>query len=113
MAFWVDAVLSAATFDALSVSYRLSLASLLLLWASGFAMHAWLRAEAVSPRTALYGALAYMAAPYHLLDHYYRGAFAEFAAYAVLPFSCCRLAGSPQATPWPSLVDSWPTRRSR
>jgi hypothetical protein len=26
-----------------------------------------------------------MAAPYHLLDHYYRGAYAEFAAYAVLP----------------------------
>jgi hypothetical protein len=73
------------TFDALSVSYRLSLASLLLLWASGLAMHAWLKAAAASPRLALYGALAYMAAPYHLLDHYYRGAYAEFAAYAVLP----------------------------
>jgi len=37
------------------------------------------------PRAALWGALAYMAAPYHLLDHYYRGAYAEFAAYVVLP----------------------------
>ena len=37
-------------------------------------------------RVALWGALAYMAAPYHLLvDHYIRGAFAEGAAYALLP----------------------------
>ncbi len=85
IAFWVDALLSVATFNALPVSYRLSFSSLILLWASGLAMHAWLRGEAVSPRVALYGALAYVAAPYHLLDHYYRGAYAEFAAYAVLP----------------------------
>ena len=85
IAFWIDALLSVATFDAFSASYRLSLASLLLLWASGIAMHAWLKTEATSPRVAFFGALAYMAAPYHLLDHYYRGAYAEFAAYAVLP----------------------------
>ncbi|MBX9946752.1 MAG: hypothetical protein K2Y40_21935 [Reyranella sp.] len=85
LGFWVDAVLSVVTFDLLSVSYRLSLSSLLLLWASGLAMRAWLKAEATSPRVALYGALAYMAAPYHLVDHYYRGAYSEFAAYAVLP----------------------------
>ena len=35
IAFWVDAVLSVVTFDALSVSYRLSLSSLILLWAVG------------------------------------------------------------------------------
>src|SRR5262249_9916250 len=58
---------------------------LLLLWASGLAMYAWLKGEAKSPRAALYGALAYMAAPYHLVDHYLRGAYAEFAAYAVPP----------------------------
>jgi hypothetical protein len=85
IAFWVDALVSIVTFDALSVSYRLSLSPVLLLWASGIAMHAWLKAEATSPRAAFYGALAYMAAPYHLLDHYYRGAYAEFAAYVVLP----------------------------
>jgi hypothetical protein len=85
LGFWVDALLSAVTFDAFSVSYRLSLSSLLLLWASGLAMHAWLKAEVTSPRVALYGALVYMAAPYHLLDHYWRGAYAEFAAYGVLP----------------------------
>jgi hypothetical protein len=83
--FWIDALLSVVTFNTLSVSYRLSFASLLLLWGSGLAMHAWLKAEATSPRVALYGAIAYMAAPYHLLDHYWRGAYAEFAAYAVLP----------------------------
>ena len=85
IAFWVDALLSVVTFDALSVSYRLSFSLLILLWASGVAMHAWLKEEAVSPRVAFYGALAYVAAPYHLLDHYYRGAYAEFAAYVVLP----------------------------
>jgi hypothetical protein len=85
IAFWVDALVSVATFDALSVSYRLPLSWLLLLWASGLAMHTWLKAQVPSPRAALYGALAYMAAPYHLLDHYYRGALAEFAAYVVLP----------------------------
>ena len=85
LAFWVDALLSVVTFNAVSVSYRLSLSWLLLLWASGLAMHAWLKEGGLSPRAALYGALGYMAAPYHLLDHYYRGAYAEFAAYAVLP----------------------------
>ncbi|HYD07297.1 MAG TPA: hypothetical protein VEC60_16295 [Reyranella sp.] len=85
IAFWIDALLSVATLDALSVSYRLSFSSLILLWASGAAMYVWLRAETTSARVALLGALAYVAAPYHLLDHYYRGAYAEFAAYAVLP----------------------------
>jgi len=85
IAFWAAALPSVLTLGTLSPSYCLSLASLLLLWVSGVAMRAWLRAVMASPRTALYGALAYMAAPYHLVDHYYRGAFAEFAAYAVLP----------------------------
>ena len=85
IAFWVDALLSVATFNVPSVSYRLSFSTLVLLWASGLAMHAWLRAEASSPRVALYGAIGYVAAPYHLLDHYYRGTFAELAAYIVLP----------------------------
>lgn len=85
LAFWVDGLLSAVTLDAFSTSYRLSLASLLLLWASGLSMQSWLEAHGISPRAAFYGALAYMAAPYHLVDHYYRGAYAEFAAYVVLP----------------------------
>ena len=60
IAFWVDAVLSVVTFDALPVSYRLSLSSLILLWVSGVTMHAWLKAEGAAPRIALYGALAYV-----------------------------------------------------
>lgn len=84
IAFWVAALCSLATFGVLSASYCLSLATLVLLWASGMAMRAWLRA-ATEPRVALYGAVAYMAGPYHLVDHYHRGAFAEFAAYVVLP----------------------------
>ncbi len=85
IAFWIDALLSVLTFNAPSVSYRLSLSTLVLLWASGLAMHAWLKVEAPSSRIALYGAVGYVAAPYHLLDHYHRGAFAELAAYVVLP----------------------------
>jgi hypothetical protein len=85
IAFWIDALLSVVTLNALPVSWRLSVSSMLLLWASGVAMHRWLETEAASSRAPLLGALAYMAAPYHLLDHYYRGAYAEFSAYVVLP----------------------------
>ncbi len=86
LAFWLDGVVSLVTLNLLSVSHRLTLDGLLLLWASGLAMHAWLTAETGRARVALWGALAYMAAPYHLLvDHYIRGAFAEGAAYVFLP----------------------------
>jgi hypothetical protein len=85
LAFWLDALLSVVTFDAMPVSYRLSVVWALLLWGSGLAMYAWLRGEALDRAMSLLGALAYMAAPYHLLDHYVRGALAEFAAYTVLP----------------------------
>lgn len=50
--------------------------------ASGFAMHAWLKDTAKSP---LFGTLLYMAAPYHVLDFYSRGAIAEFWAIAFIP----------------------------
>jgi hypothetical protein len=83
--FWFDSVVSALTANLLSVPYRLALTSTLILFASGLAMRAWLSDEGATARAALLGALAYMAAPYHLLDYYMRGAFAEFTAYAVLP----------------------------
>jgi hypothetical protein len=85
LAFWIDALASVATGNLLSLSYRLAVSSALILFATGLAMHAWLKVEAHSPRVALWGAIAYMAAPYHLLDHYMRGALAEFTAYAALP----------------------------
>lgn len=50
--------------------------------ASGAAMYAWLRSTAKAP---LLGALLYMAAPYHVLDFYGRGALAEFLAIALIP----------------------------
>jgi hypothetical protein len=51
-------------------------------FASGAAMLAWLRP---CGRRALPLAALYMAAPYHILDFHWRGALAEFCAYAVLP----------------------------
>ena len=83
--FWIDALVSVVTLNVLPVAWRLSITWLVLLWASGLSMHAWIRSQTGDARIALWGALAYMAAPYHLFDHYTRGAIAEFAAYAFLP----------------------------
>lgn len=85
MSFWVDALVNLATGNLLPVARTLSISRLLLLAASGLAMHAWLEDAGASPRAALLGALAYMAVPYHMVDHYLRGSHAEFAAYALLP----------------------------
>ena len=49
---------------------------------SGLTMYAWLRGWAKRP---LVGALAFMAAPYHVFDFYGRGALAEFLAIALIP----------------------------
>lgn len=83
--FWIDALVSIVTLDALSVAHRLAASAAVILWFSGLAMHRWLLAEGAKPHPALVGALLYMAAPYHLVDHYVRGAFAEFTAVAMLP----------------------------
>ena len=85
LAFWIDAVVGLAAFGAVSVSQRLAISATLMLWASGLTLHAWLRRVTGSEQRALVGSLAYMAAPYHLLVYYLRGAFAEFTAYAALP----------------------------
>jgi hypothetical protein len=83
--FWIDAVVSVVTANALPVSYRLALTTALILFLSGLAMHAWLLRASGKRTAALVGAVAYMAAPYHLFDIFTRGAFAETTAYAVLP----------------------------
>lgn len=86
LAFWFDSLVSVVVFNGLSTAHRLSLDWLLLFWTSGLAMRAWLVGETGRPGVALWGALAYMATPYHLLvDHYMRGAFAEATAYVFLP----------------------------
>lgn len=85
--FWVDALVGVVTLNVPTVSYRLAISTLVLLCASGVAMHAWLAREQGGRGVALLGAIAYMAAPYHVLDHYLRGAYAEFAAYVFLPLA--------------------------
>lgn len=83
--FWIDALVSIVTANALSVSYRLAVSTAVILFLSGLAMRAWLLKTSGERTAALIGAIAYMAAPYHLFDTYTRGAFAEITAYAVLP----------------------------
>jgi hypothetical protein len=83
--FWIDALVSIVTLDLLSVPYRFAVTAAVVLWLSGLAMHRWLLAETGQSWPSLVGAMLYMAAPYHLVDHYLRGAFAEFTAIAVLP----------------------------
>jgi hypothetical protein len=83
--FWIDALVSIVTANALSVPYRLAVSTTVILFLSGLAMRAWLLKISGKRAAALVGAIAYMAAPYHLFDTYTRGAFAEITAYAVLP----------------------------
>jgi hypothetical protein len=83
--FWIDALVSIVTANALSVPYRLAVSTAVILFLSGLSMRAWLLRVSGKRTAALIGAIAYMAAPYHLFDTYTRGAFAETTAYAVLP----------------------------
>ena len=82
--FWVAALIRTPLFDLVGAQAAASLASLLILAASGGAMYLWLRRFG-SPIAALVGALAYEAAPYHLYDIFARGSLAEASAYAALP----------------------------
>lgn len=91
LAFYVDALVHGATFGLLPVERRLGVTAFMLLWLSGLGMRAWLRDQA-EPRIAFWAAAAYMAAPYHLMDHYSRGALAEFSFIAMLPLLGLRAA---------------------
>src|SRR5690242_16924972 len=62
--YWIDALVNVATGNLLPVSYNLSVARLVMMLASGLAMHAWLVGSDSSSRAALVGAIVYMAAPY-------------------------------------------------
>jgi hypothetical protein len=79
IAFWI-----AGAFDALGLSTlaAINMAAFLTLLLSGIAMHHWLSARGTYP---LVGAILYMAAPYHLMDFYIRGALAEFTAFIWYP----------------------------
>jgi hypothetical protein len=84
LGFWVAALVRLASGGALGPVLELKLAFLALIGGSGLAMYAWLRTAAAAPAAVL-GAILFMAAPYHLDDLYVRGAFAELAAFALLP----------------------------
>ena len=98
--FWIDALVSVVTANALPVSYRLAASTTVILFLSGLAMHVWLLRVSGKPTAALVGAIAYMAAPYHLFDTFTRGAFAETTAYAVLPVVMLALRRTLEGTRW-------------
>jgi hypothetical protein len=91
MPFWSAAIIGGAGHGWLSPGDALKAAELFFLALSGFTMFAWLKLRA-GDMAALLGALLFMIAPYHLDDHYVRGAFAEFAAIAFLPLIAFGLA---------------------
>ncbi len=79
LAFYLTALfglLGISTYGSLIAAFGTALA------ASGLSMFNWLRGWTKRP---LLAALFYMAAPYHLMDFYRRGALAEFAAFAFIP----------------------------
>jgi hypothetical protein len=84
LAFHLAAGVNALSGGTLAAPWQIALASLLLIAGSGAGMYAWLR-DHLEPRWALVGAALYQAGPYHLIDHYVRGAFAEFAAFVFVP----------------------------
>lgn len=98
--FWIDALVSIVTANALPLPYRLAVTTTVILFLSGLSMQAWLIKASGKRTAALLGALAYMAAPYHLFDTYTRGAFAETTAYAVLPLVVLALRLSIDGMRW-------------
>jgi hypothetical protein len=85
LAFHVAAVVDFVSGHKLDALHVTAWACFALSLASGGGMFAWLR-ERAGDRWALVAAVAYMVAPYHTVDFYMRGAFAELAAAAVLPW---------------------------
>lgn len=71
---------------ALGVSAMLAInvACFLVVLASGLAMY-WFLKEITTRSGALLGAVAYILAPYHMVDLYVRGAWAELMAFLFLP----------------------------
>jgi hypothetical protein len=89
--FWITALVSQASSAWASPMLQLKLTGLVGLIGSGLTMRLWLRPLCAPPK-ALICALIYMAAPYHLMDHYVRGALAEYFAIAPIPLVALGLA---------------------
>lgn len=77
----------------LSTQLAITASFTILLALSGMTMHAWLVERGTRP---MIGALLYMAAPYHLMDIYVRGALAETAAFPLLPLVALGIARLPR-----------------
>jgi hypothetical protein len=88
-AHYVTAALFPLMPDPQSSAVRLGISAWLAMFASGVACFHWLKAAFPAVRiAALFGALVYMLAPYHLyVDVYQRGAFAEVWAFVWPPIS--------------------------
>ncbi|RVT42225.1 YfhO family protein [Sphingobium algorifonticola] len=90
LAFWLSGGLDAL---GLSTEQAINGAAFVVLLLSGLAMHHWLKERSQWP---LAGAIAYMVAPYHLLDFGVRGALAEFASFIWLPLIALGIARLPE-----------------
>lgn len=90
LAYWI-----AGAFDAIGFSTfaAINITGYLVLTLSGLTMHQWLAERGTWPRI---GAILYMAAPYHLMDFYVRGALAEFTAFIWLPLIALAIMRMPQ-----------------
>jgi uncharacterized membrane protein len=92
LAFYVSGVfglIGLSTYNAVLACFAVGLVF------SGYTMLAWLR-DAKYP---LFGALLFMAAPYHLFDFYSRGAQAEFLGIAILPLVALGLRRTQESRP--------------
>lgn len=89
LAFWTSGAIASFGVPPLSA---VALAAAIFSAGSGLAMYAWLRSQ--TPH-ALWGAIIYMIAPYHMFNFYVRGALAEYASYMWLPLIMLSLARLP------------------
>ncbi len=85
LAFYVASLVDFFSAHKLDTLHVTAWACFALSLAAGGGMFAWLR-DRTGDRWALVAAVAYMFAPYHVIDLYIRGAFAEITAAAVLPW---------------------------
>ena len=104
LAFYVAAFVRAVLGPNADHSHIIAGAVYLMTAASGLTMFAWLRGKTgegwIGMAWALGGALAYVFAPYHQLDHLVRGSLGETAAYAAVPFVMLALERAAASRRW-------------
>lgn len=104
LAFYVAAFARAVLGPNADHSHIIAWAVYLMTAASGLTMFAWLRGRTGAGWAglgwALAGALAYILAPYHQLDHLVRGSLGETAAYATLPLVMLTLERAAASRRW-------------